>query len=646
MNPNFRNFALWVVIFLLVLALVTLFQSPSQRASTNEIPYSQLINEAEAGRVSNVVVAGQEISGSFSDGRSFVTYAPYGDPNLLKTMAQKGVQVSAKAPSEGTPWFMALLVNSLPFVIFIGLWIFMSRQMQNGAGRAMGFGKSKAKLLTEAHGRVTFEDVAGIDEAKEDLQEIVEFLRDPQKFQRLGGRIPRGVLLVGPPGTGKTLTARAVAGEANVPFFTISGSDFVEMFVGVGASRVRDMFEQAKKNAPCIIFIDEIDAVGRHRGAGLGGGNDEREQTLNQLLVEMDGFEANEGVILIAATNRPDVLDPALLRPGRFDRQVVVPNPDVTGREKILKVHVRNVPLAPNVDLKVLARGTPGFSGADLMNLVNEAALMAARRNKRLVTMQEFEDAKDKVMMGAERRSTAMTQAEKELTAYHEAGHAILALNVPSADPLHKATIIPRGRALGMVMQLPEGDRYSMSYKYMISRLAIMMGGRVAEELKFGKENITSGASSDIDQATKLARAMVTRWGFSDKLGHVSYGDNQEEVFLGHSVARTQNVSEETAQIIDAEVRRLIDEAYTTATQILTKKKKEWIALAEGLLEYETLSGDEIKQLLAGEKPSRDMGDDTPTSRGSAVPKAGPGGRRKKSGGEEPEGGMEPQPQG
>ncbi|WP_293801145.1 ATP-dependent zinc metalloprotease FtsH, partial [uncultured Bosea sp.] len=410
MNPNFRNFALWVVIFLLVLALVTLFQSPSQRTSTNEIPYSQLINEAEAGRVSNVVVAGQEISGSFSDGRSFVTYAPYGDPNLLKTMAQKGVQVSAKAPSEGTPWFMALLVNSLPFVIFIGLWIFMSRQMQNGAGRAMGFGKSKAKLLTEAHGRVTFEDVAGIDEAKEDLQEIVEFLRDPQKFQRLGGRIPRGVLLVGPPGTGKTLTARAVAGEANVPFFTISGSDFVEMFVGVGASRVRDMFEQAKKNAPCIIFIDEIDAVGRHRGAGLGGGNDEREQTLNQLLVEMDGFEPNEGVIIIAATNRPDVLDPALLRPGRFDRQIVVPNPDVAGREKILRVHVRKVPMAPDVDLKVLARGTPGFSGADLMNLVNEAALLAARRGKRMVTHVEFEDAKDKVMMGAERKSMAMSE--------------------------------------------------------------------------------------------------------------------------------------------------------------------------------------------------------------------------------------------
>jgi cell division protease FtsH len=507
----------------------------------------------------------------------------------------------------------------------------------------MGFGKSKAKLLTEAHGRVTFADVAGVDEAKQDLEEIVEFLRDPQKFQRLGGKIPRGVLLVGPPGTGKTLLARSVAGEANVPFFTISGSDFVEMFVGVGASRVRDMFEQAKKNAPCIIFIDEIDAVGRHRGAGLGGGNDEREQTLNQLLVEMDGFEANESIILIAATNRPDVLDPALLRPGRFDRQVVVPNPDIVGREQILKVHVRNVPLAPNVDLKVVARGTPGFSGADLANLVNEAALMAARRNKRLVTMQEFEDAKDKIMMGAERRS-AMTPEEKANTAYHEAGHAIVALNVPASDPVHKATIIPRGRALGMVMQLPEGDRYSATYTWMVSRLAIMMGGRVAEELKFGKENITSGASSDIQQATKLARSMVTQWGYSDKLGRVAYGDNQEEVFLGHSVSRTQNISEETAQIIDAEVRRLIDEAYAEATRILTKKKKDWIALAEGLLEYETLSGDEIKELIAGNKPSRDQGNDTP-SRGSGVPKAGSPRKRKSSGEPGNEPGMEPQPQ-
>lgn len=644
MNPNYRNLALWAIIAVLLIALFNLFQAPQQRGATSEIAYSQFLSELDSGRIKSVTIAGDRITGTYSDSSSgFQTYSP-GDSTLVSRLEDKNVTINARPETDGSTSIFSMLLGWLPMILILGVWIFFMRQMQSGSGRAMGFGKSKAKLLTEAHGRVTFQDVAGVDEAKEDLEEIVEFLRDPQKFQRLGGKIPRGVLLVGPPGTGKTLLARAIAGEANVPFFTISGSDFVEMFVGVGASRVRDMFEQAKKNAPCIIFIDEIDAVGRHRGAGLGGGNDEREQTLNQLLVEMDGFEANEGVILIAATNRPDVLDPALLRPGRFDRQVVVPNPDITGREKILKVHVRNVPLAPNVDLKVLARGTPGFSGADLMNLVNEAALMAARRNKRLVTMQEFEDAKDKVMMGAERRSTAMTQAEKELTAYHEAGHAILALNVPAADPLHKATIIPRGRALGMVMQLPEGDRYSMSYKYMVSRLAIMMGGRVAEEMKFGKENITSGAASDIDQATKLARAMVTRWGFSDKLGHVAYGDNQEEVFLGHSVARQQNVSEETAQLIDAEVRRLIDEAYTSATTIITKKKKDWIALAEGLLEYETLSGDEIKQLLAGQKPSRDLGDDTPTSRGSAVPKAGASGKRKK--GSEPEGGMEPQPQG
>ncbi|MVA96351.1 ATP-dependent zinc metalloprotease FtsH [Nitratireductor sp. CAU 1489] len=646
MNPNYRNLALWAIIAVLLIALFNLFQTPQQRGSSREIAYSEFIQEVSSGRVKSVTIAGERITGTYNDGGGgFQTYSP-GDPSLVTRLEERGVTINARPESDGTNTLFGYLISWLPMILILGVWIFFMRQMQSGSGRAMGFGKSKAKLLTEAHGRVTFADVAGVDEAKEDLEEIVEFLRDPQKFQRLGGKIPRGVLLVGPPGTGKTLLARSVAGEANVPFFTISGSDFVEMFVGVGASRVRDMFEQAKKNAPCIIFIDEIDAVGRHRGAGLGGGNDEREQTLNQLLVEMDGFETNEGIILIAATNRPDVLDPALLRPGRFDRQVVVPNPDVSGREKILKVHVRNVPLAPNVDLKVLARGTPGFSGADLANLVNEAALLAARRNKRLVTMAEFEDAKDKVMMGAERRSHAMTQEEKELTAFHEAGHAIVALNVPASDPLHKATIIPRGRALGMVMQLPEGDRYSMSYKYMISRLAIMMGGRVAEEIKFGKENITSGAASDIDQATKLARAMVTRWGFSDKLGQVAYGENQEEVFLGHSVARQQNMSQETQQLIDAEVRRLIDEAYDSARSILTKKKKAWIAIAEGLLEYETLSGDEIKQLIAGQKPSRDQGDDTPPSRGSAVPKAGHRSEGKKTGGDEPEGGMEPQPQG
>jgi cell division protease FtsH len=602
MNPNFRNFALWVIIFLLVLALVTLFQSPDQRTAGRDIAYSQLLSDADAGRVASVVIAGNEITGIYQDGTAFSTYAPT-DPNLVPKLQERGVRINARPQQDSTPWFISLLINWLPILIFIGAWIFLSRQMQSGAGRAMGFGKSKAKLLTEAHGRVTFEDVAGIDEAKEDLMEIVEFLRDPQKFQRLGGRIPRGVLLVGPPGTGKTLTARAVAGEANVPFFTISGSDFVEMFVGVGASRVRDMFEQAKKNSPCIIFIDEIDAVGRHRGAGMGGGNDEREQTLNQLLVEMDGFEANEGVIIIAATNRPDVLDPALMRPGRFDRQIVVPNPDVTGREKILRVHMRKVPLAPDVDVKVIARGTPGFSGADLMNLVNEAALLAARRSKRIVTMSEFEDAKDKVMMGAERRSFVMTEEEKRLTAYHEAGHAVVALAVPATDPVHKATIIPRGRALGMVMQLPEGDKLSMSYEQMTSRLAIMMGGRIAEEMIFGKGKVTSGAQSDIDQATKLARMMVTRWGFSDVLGTVAYGENQEEVFLGMSRGRQQAVSEATARTIDSEVRRLVDEALREAQRILEEKKDQLCAVAEALIEYETLTGEEIKNLLAGVSP-------------------------------------------
>ena len=644
MNPNYRNLVLWGIIAVLLIALFNLFQSPQQRTASREIAYSQFMQEVNAGRVKSVTITGERITGTYTDSAAgFQTYSP-GDTTLVDRLEKQNVTINARPETDGSNTLFGYLISWLPVILILGVWIFFMRQMQSGSGRAMGFGKSKAKLLTEAHGRVTFADVAGVDEAKADLEEIVEFLRDPQKFQRLGGRIPKGVLLVGPPGTGKTLLARSVAGEANVPFFTISGSDFVEMFVGVGASRVRDMFEQAKKNSPCIIFIDEIDAVGRHRGAGLGGGNDEREQTLNQLLVEMDGFEANESIILIAATNRPDVLDPALLRPGRFDRQVVVPNPDLVGREKILKVHVRNVPLAPNVDLKTLARGTPGFSGADLMNLVNEAALMAARRNKRLVTMLEFEDAKDKVMMGAERRSSAMTQAEKELTAYHEAGHAITAIMVPSADPVHKATIIPRGRALGMVMQLPEGDRYSMSFKYMKSRLVILMGGRVAEELKFGKENITSGASSDIEQATKLARAMVTQWGFSDKLGRVAYGENQQEVFLGHSVAQSKDVSESTAQIIDSEVRALVDEAYDDARKILTKNKKEWIAIAEGLLEYETLTGDEIRQIIAGEKPSRDLGDDTPPTRGSAVPKAGTS--RKKKGDGEADPGMEPQPQG
>jgi len=637
MNANLRNFALWVIIVLLLLALFTLFQNPGQRAASQDISFSQLLTEVDQSRVRDVVIQGPDINGTFTNGSTFHTYAP-SDPTLIKRLYDGKVSITAKPPGDNVPWFVSLLVSWLPFIALIGVWIFLSRQMQGGAGKAMGFGKSRAKMLTEAHGRVTFEDVAGVDEAKQDLQEIVEFLRDPGKYQRLGGRIPRGVLLVGPPGTGKTLIARAVAGEANVPFFTISGSDFVEMFVGVGASRVRDMFEQAKKNAPCIIFIDEIDAVGRHRGAGLGGGNDEREQTLNQLLVEMDGFEANEGVILIAATNRPDVLDPALLRPGRFDRQVVVPNPDVVGREQILKVHVRKVPLAPDINLKTIARGTPGFSGADLMNLVNEAALTAARRNKRMVTQSEFEEAKDKVMMGAERKSLVMTEEEKMLTAYHESGHAIVGLNVVATDPIHKATIIPRGRALGMVMQLPERDKLSMSLEQMTSRLAIMMGGRVAEELIFGREKVTSGASSDIEQATRLARMMVTRWGLSEELGTVSYGENQDEVFLGMSVSRTQNASEATVQKIDKEIRRFVEEGYNEATRILTEKRADLETLAKGLLEFETLSGDEITDLLNGKKPNRESVLEPTGPRTSAVPPAGKPRPR-------PDAGLEPQPQ-
>ncbi|MGH6715923.1 MAG: ATP-dependent zinc metalloprotease FtsH [Bradyrhizobium sp.] len=639
MNANLRNFALWVIIVLLLLALFTLFQNPGQHTSSQDVSFSQLLNEVDQGHVRTVVIQGHEIHGNFTNGSSFQTYAP-NDPTLVQRLYKSKVQITAKPPGDNVPWFVSLLVSWLPFIALIGVWIFLSRQMQGGAGKAMGFGKSRAKMLTEAHGRVTFEDVAGVDEAKQDLQEIVEFLRDPGKFQRLGGRIPRGVLLVGPPGTGKTLIARAVAGEANVPFFTISGSDFVEMFVGVGASRVRDMFEQAKKNAPCIIFIDEIDAVGRHRGAGLGGGNDEREQTLNQLLVEMDGFEANEGVILIAATNRPDVLDPALLRPGRFDRQVVVPNPDVVGREQILKVHVRKVPLAPDINLKTIARGTPGFSGADLMNLVNEAALTAARRNKRMVTQAEFEEAKDKVMMGAERKSLVMTEEEKLLTAYHEGGHAIVGLNVVATDPIHKATIIPRGRALGMVMQLPERDKLSMSLEQMTSRLAIMMGGRVAEELIFGRDKVTSGAASDIEQATRLARMMVTRWGLSEELGTVSYGENQDEVFLGMSVSRTQNASEATVQKIDSEIKRLVEEGYNEANRILTEKHADLDALAKGLLEYETLTGEEISDLLKGKKPNRESVLEPAAPRASAVPPAGKPRPRP-----DPDPGLEPQPQ-
>jgi cell division protease FtsH len=610
-NPFNRNAALWIVIVLLLALLYSVFQGGTTRAAGNAISYSDFVHAVEQRQIQDVRISGNTITGTFREPRNgvqkFSTYVPSTpvDEQLMPMLLKNVDRVEAGPPEEGVN-IGSIFVSWLPVLVLVGVYIFFLRQMQSGTGRAMGFGKSRARLLTEKHGRVTFEDVAGIDEAKGELEEIVDFLKDPQKFQRLGGKIPKGCLLVGPPGTGKTLLARAIAGEANVPFFTISGSDFVEMFVGVGASRVRDMFEQAKKNAPCIVFIDEIDAVGRHRGAGLGGGNDEREQTLNQLLVEMDGFESNEGVILIAATNRPDVLDPALLRPGRFDRQVVVPNPDIGGREKILKVHMRKIPLAPDVDPRVLARGTPGFSGADLANLVNEAALRAARVGKRLVTMADFEYAKDKVLMGTERRSMAMTDEEKKLTAYHEAGHALVALHVPKTDPLHKVTIIPRGRALGVTMQLPERDHLSHTKLYLESRLAILFGGRIAEEIIFGPDNVTTGAASDIQVATQMARGMITAYGMSDKLGRVRYQGNEQEVFLGHAVTQTQNVSEATAQLIDQEVRRLIEEAETLARKILTDNLDDLHTIAKALLEYETLSNDEIGQILRGEAIVRD----------------------------------------
>ncbi|MDX5330197.1 MAG: ATP-dependent zinc metalloprotease FtsH [Pseudomonadota bacterium] len=623
---NMRNLAIWGVIVVALIGLYSMMSGGGQAASAREITYSQLLSRIDSGQVASAVIRGTAVEIKDSQGETFTAITPNNQEELVNRLEAQNADITVR-PAGGFT-LVGFLLQSLPILLLIGVWIFFMRQMQGGARGAMGFGKSKAKMLTENKNRVTFEDVAGVDEAKEELTEIVDFLRDPQKFQRLGGKIPKGALMVGPPGTGKTLLGRAVAGEAGVPFFYISGSDFVEMFVGVGASRVRDMFEQAKKNAPCIIFIDEIDAVGRHRGAGLGGGNDEREQTLNQLLVEMDGFDPSEAIIVIASTNRPDVLDPALLRPGRFDRQVVVPNPDINGRERILRVHMKNVPLAADVDVKTIARGTPGFSGADLANLVNEAALMAARKNRRMVTQRDFEDAKDKVMMGAERRSMAMSDDEKRLTAYHEGGHALVALNVPATDPVHKATIIPRGRALGMVMQLPERDQLSMSYEQMTSRLAIMMGGRVAEEIIFGKEKITSGASSDIDQATRLARAMVTKWGFSDQLGVVAYGENQDEVFLGHSVARSQNVSEETARIIDAEIKRLVQSGWDEARRILTEKVEDLHKLAQALLEYETLSGDEIVNVLKGVPPKREE-PDSQRSLGPAVavpisPRPGP----------------------
>ena len=595
-----RNFLIWALIFLIVIPMLGSFGNSQRRASMENLAFSEFMNSAENKQISEVTVSGADVYGTMTDGREFYTYAP-NDPSMIETLRKNGVKVVAKPIDTSGSTFWGIFISWFPMLLLVGVWIFFMRQANSGNNKALSFGKSRARLV-ENNKKVTFADVAGADESKQELEEVVDFLKDPQKFSRLGGRIPKGVLLVGPPGTGKTLLAKAVAGEADVPFFSISGSDFVEMFVGVGASRVRDMFAQAKKNAPCLLFIDEIDAVGRHRGAGLGGGNDEREQTLNQLLVEMDGFDDNENVILIAATNRPDVLDPALLRPGRFDRQVTVSNPDIKGREEILKVHVRKVPLAKDVDLAVVARGTPGFSGADLANLVNEAALLAARKNKRKVTAQDFDDAKDKVLMGNERKSMAMDEKEKMLTAYHEAGHAICSLNVKETDPIHKATIIPRGRALGMVQQLPEKDQYSYTRAKMLSRLVILMGGRVAEELKFGYDAVTSGASSDIAAATNLARSMVTEWGMSDTLGPVLYSENSGEVFLGRSVTQNKNMSEDTARLVDAEIKRLVTEGHAQATKILKEKTQDWETLAQALMEYETLTGEEINDLLSGKK--------------------------------------------
>ncbi len=635
MNNTLKNIAVWALIGFLLFLILDFFQTGSKQNNTNNISYSQFLSEVNNGSVISVEIRGKNISGKYSNGGSFVTYSP-GDLNLIDKLEKSNIEIIAFPLDKNSPTLLDVLISWFPMLLLIGVWIFFMRQMQSGkGGGAMGFGKSRAKLLNEKKEKVTFADVAGIDEAKAELEEIVEFLKDPTKFQRLGGKIPKGALLIGPPGTGKTLLARAIAGEANVPFFTISGSDFVEMFVGVGASRVRDMFEQGKKNAPCIIFIDEIDAVGRHRGAGLGGGNDEREQTLNQLLVEMDGFDAAEGVILIAATNRPDVLDPALLRPGRFDRQVVVSNPDIQGRERILNVHIKRLPLAPDVDVRVIARGTPGFSGADLANLVNESALLAARKNKRLVTMLEFEDAKDKVLMGAERRSMVMTQKEKELTAYHEAGHALVGIFTPGNDPLHKVTIIPRGRALGVTMNLPERDRYSETKTEMKAKIAMMFGGRVAEEIIFGKDYITSGASNDILQATNKARSMVVEWGMSDKLGPLRYTENEEEVFLGRSVSQRKTMSDETAKIIDEEIRVLIETAENHARKILKKNMKHLHSVANALLEYETLSGQDVSGLIKGKKIKfKNDNDDT---KKTSMPKTNKSSRRSKNIGINPE---------
>ena len=635
-NPWVKSLLVWGGIFLALLMVVSMFGAQPEPGTS--IRYSDFRNKIAEGSISEVQLGEDHIVGTYKNGDSFSTVPIPNDPGLTELLQDNDVKYAGKVPDEPNI-LLYILIQALPFVLILGIAFFALRQVQKGGGSgAMGFGKSKAKMLTERQGRVTFDDVAGIDEAREELQEIVEFLRDPQRFSKLGGQIPKGALLVGSPGTGKTLLARAIAGEAGVPFFTISGSDFVEMFVGVGASRVRDMFEQAKKNAPCIVFIDEIDAVGRHRGHGLGNSNDEREQTLNQLLVEMDGFEANEGIIIIAATNRPDVLDPALLRPGRFDRQVVVSVPDVDGREKILAVHMKKVPRAPDVISRVIARGTPGFSGADLANLVNEAALLAARRNKRLVAMQEFEDAKDKVMMGAERRSMVMTDDEKKMTAYHEAGHAIVSINEAASDPIHKATIIPRGRALGMVMRLPERDNYSYHRDKMHANLAVSMGGRVAEEIVFGHDKVSSGASSDIQYATELARNMVTKWGMSDKLGPLQYEQSQEG-YLGMGQTQRTMAGEDTNKLIDAEIRGLIESAHARATHLLTTQEDKLHLLAEAMLEYETLSGDDIKELMETGKLDRPDEPGGPTTaspvHGSAIPKSG---KRLSGGGTAPQG--------
>ena len=594
---NFKNLMMWAIIVFLTIGLYNMFKHPQNIQQKNNISFSEFLNEVDNGRVVQVDIKGNNISGILSNGKNFNTYAP-NDPNLVEKLSDKGVGITATPTEDKMPSLLGVLLSWFPMLLLIGVWIFFMRQMQGGKGGAMGFGRSKAKLMSDSKKKVIFDDVAGIDEAKEEVQEIVEFLRDPRKFMRLGGKIPKGALLIGPPGTGKTLLAKAIAGEADVPFFTISGSDFVEMFVGVGAARVRDMFEQGKKNAPCIIFIDELDAVGRSRGAGLGGGNDEREQTLNQILVEMDGFETNEGVVIIAATNRPDVLDPALLRPGRFDRQVVVSLPDIVGREKILKIHAKKISLGPDVKLRTIARGTPGFSGADLANLINESALLAARKNKRIVTMQEVEESKDKVMMGAERRSMVMTEEDKKLTAYHEGGHAIVALNEKASDPIHKATIIPRGTALGVVWTLPERDKYSHSREYLKANISKAMGGRIAEELIFGHEKVTSGAASDIQMATKLAKDMVTRFGMSTELGPQTYGENEDEVFLGRSITRHQQMSEETANKVDVEIKKIVDAGYKRAKKILTEKIDDMHKLAKALILYETLTGDEINDLI------------------------------------------------